>query len=94
MLEIVIVAFPFLPGSFNEFLDVGIVVGVCSKPVVLSEDVYWWLVERKFRLRVRSLDEVLRIEMPHMSQELQPDHEFVQVKVYSDEGTGYAKQKR
>jgi len=43
----------------------------CRMPVVLSEEVYWWLCKRKVELRVKSLDEVLRIECYRFQHEKQ-----------------------
>jgi len=81
--------FSFIVGFLPELIDplegVILMFGLCKKPVVLSEEVYWWLVKRKFELRCHSIDEVLRIEMPQMSDEF-PDHSFNQVKLYSFEG--------
>lgn len=56
-----------------------------SKSIVLSEDVYWWLVKRKYELRARSLDEVLRIEMPKMTESFEKEQHLTQVKIYSFE---------
>lgn len=55
----------------------------CVKPIVVTEEMYWYLVERKFRLRVHSIDEVLRLEM----QDLPADLRWTKapVKVYSFE---------
>lgn len=56
--------------------------GLVKKPVVLSDDVYWWLVKRKFELRARSIDEVIRIEIPQIPTN---ERSFTQVKLYSFE---------
>ena len=61
-------------------------IGICRKPVVLSDDVYWWLVKRKFELRAHSIDEVLRIELEKMSTDIPNERSFTQVKLYSFEG--------
>ena len=71
----------------------GLMAGLCNRPMVVSEEVYWWLVSRKFIHRVHSMDEVLRKEIPHMSEEiggeLQPP-----VKNYSSEGPVYVSEYR
>lgn len=41
------------------------------RPVVLSEEVYWWLVKRKFELRARSIDEVLRMDLKDLPASIQ-----------------------
>ena len=42
----------------------------CKRPCVLSEEVYWWLVKRKFELHAKSIDEVIRIEANIPPEEL------------------------
>jgi hypothetical protein len=77
----------FLPVSIEDYRMVGscIVVGLCDRPLVVTEEVYWWLVERKFRLRVHSIDEVLRKEMPQMTDEIGKVQKPA-VHRYTDEG--------
>jgi len=75
----------FLPNA-DSLIGVIVVISLCKKPVVLSDEVYWYLVKRKFELRAHSIDEVLRIEMPEMSDSFSHEHSFNQVKLYSFEG--------
>ena len=62
---------------------------LCDRPVVVTDDVYWWLTRRRVFLRVHSIDEVLRIEIPDMTAEI-GDVPIREVRTFSDEGPIYA----
>lgn len=51
------------------------------KPVVLTDEMYWWLVKRKFELRAHSIDEVLRIDLQDLPESLR-GRTSPQVKLY------------
>lgn len=53
----------------------------CKKPVVLSDEMYWWLVKRKFELRAHSIDEVLRMDLQDLPESLR-GRTSPQVKLY------------
>jgi hypothetical protein len=79
-----------LPVLTEEYRMVGscIMVGICNRPLVVTEEVYWWLVGRKFILRVRSIDEVLRHDLPDMTDEIGVVQKPA-VKRYTHEGPIY-----
>ena len=65
MMDLSLLALPTAEDLENMGRVVCVMCGAtkCKRPVVLSEEVYWWLCQRKVELHVHSLDEVLRIEL-------------------------------
>lgn len=52
-----------------------------KKCVVLSDEMYWWLVKRKYELRAHSIDEVLRLDLADLPSGLR-GRTTPQVKIY------------
>lgn len=58
---------------------------ICAKPIVVTEDVYWKLVELKFQMRVHSIDTVLRDVL-----DMEPNND-TPVKHYASDEGGFAR---